>query len=334
MIPGMARRSGLLLALPFLLFPAIPSRAGEGAVRKLQVEGFDHPVLVCVPEGYTPKKAWGLVLCLHGTGMNGGHMLQGFSDCGRLAAMGKAGYLVAFPSSNHQAWGTGPSGGEEIKSRELKLLRTTVEALLKEYRIDEHCVHTFGFSCGTILLALGAGFRDEWDGLKIRSICGNSGGLDGKVMPAKAARAKETAVWILNGEQDTDHDDISRNIHEAFRLGGYEARYTMAWGIDHGFPLAPVSEMLTWWRQLDGDRLKHHPAPAKGPEGFEVAMVPPGSPAERARLQVGDRILSADGRPLNTSEEVSRELCGRKRGEKVRLRLKRGKTEFEAVLAY
>jgi membrane-associated protease RseP (regulator of RpoE activity) len=195
-------------------------------------------------------------------------------------------------------------------------------------------VHTFGFSCGTVILALGLGFREEWDGLKIRSLCGNSGGLDGTVVPAKASRAKETAVWILNGELDTAHARFSRNVHEAFRSGGYDARFTEVWGVDHAFPLATVPEMLRWWRELDGERVGDHPAPPAGEEGYEVRMVAPGSAAAKARLAVGDRLLSADSKPLNTTEEVSQALCGRSRGDRVSLKVRRGKKEFKVTLEF
>ncbi len=319
----------LLAALVLAL--SIPARADGVALRKLDIEGFAKPVLVAVPNGYTATKSWGLVLVLHGTGMNGAHMADAFRDA--LGEVASAGYLVAFPSSNHPAWSAAGMADAD-KSRELALLRKAVETIRRDWKIDERCVHGYGFSCGTVALALALGFRTEWDGLPMRSFCGNSGGLAGTVAPAKAARAKETAVWILNGEADPAHADVSRNIHQAFKLGGYDSRYTVAWGIDHGFPLAPVHEMLEWWRTLDGDKLAHHPAVKKAPAGYEVPMVPAGSLAARAGLRVGDRLMSADGNPLNTTEDVSRALTDRKAGDRVTLTVTRGRTPLRVVLTF
>lgn len=316
------------LVLVGLLLVA-PVHAGESAARKLAIEGFTKPVLVQVPAGYTPTKKWGLVLFLHGTGMNGEHVHQAFADS--FQALGAAGYVLAFPSSNFTAWCAAEMPDAD-KSQEMRLLRKTIETLLAEYSIDDRCVHTWGFSCGTVLLAQVLGFRSEWDGLAIRSFCGNSGGLAGTVAPAQAARAKETAVWILNGEGDEPHAEVSRNIHEAFTRGGFESCYTVAWGIDHGYPLAPLAEMVCWWRELDGERLAHHPIPARPAVGFEVPMILPGSAAQRAGLRVGDRLLAADGKPLATTAEVSAALCGRKPGDKAVLELKRGGKKMKVAI--
>jgi S1-C subfamily serine protease len=63
-------------------------------------------------------------------------------------------------------------------------------------------------------------------------------------------------------------------------------------------------------------------------------MVAPGSVAAKARLAVGDRLLSADGKPLNTTEDVSRSLCGRSPGDRVSLKVRRGKKEFKVTLEF
>jgi len=70
------------------------------------------------------------------------------------------------------------------------------------------------------------------------------------------------------------------------------------------------------------------PVPAYQVKVFEVS---PGSPAEAAGLQPGDIILSADGNPLRTPQELS-EYTRQHLGQEVTLVVKRGEEQFQVSL--
>jgi Lon-like protease len=62
------------------------------------------------------------------------------------------------------------------------------------------------------------------------------------------------------------------------------------------------------------------------PSGVEVTQVVAGAPAE-GKLQPGDRILAADGRAVDSTEEVRRAITRHKIGERVAFRVHRGKAQ-------
>ena len=66
--------------------------------------------------------------------------------------------------------------------------------------------------------------------------------------------------------------------------------------------------------------------PADG--GLEVARVTPGSAAEKAGLEPGDRLLSIDGQAIPDIQQLRRALGGKMKGDPVLLVVRRGKVEM------
>jgi PDZ domain-containing protein len=62
------------------------------------------------------------------------------------------------------------------------------------------------------------------------------------------------------------------------------------------------------------------------PSGVEVTQVVAGSPAD-GRLRAGDRILEADGRAIDSTEDVRAAITGHEIGERVAFRIDRDDTE-------
>jgi serine protease Do len=64
--------------------------------------------------------------------------------------------------------------------------------------------------------------------------------------------------------------------------------------------------------------------------GITISSVVPGSPAERAGLKVGDTIVSVDGKPVKTGDELVNDIAGRKPGSAVKLGYFRNGKQDEA----
>jgi len=62
------------------------------------------------------------------------------------------------------------------------------------------------------------------------------------------------------------------------------------------------------------------------PSGVEVTQVVAGAPAD-GRLRAGDEIVAADGHPVDGTDEVRKAITGHKPGERVAVRVERGKGE-------
>lgn len=98
---------------------------------------------------------------------------------------------------------------------------------------------------------------------------------------------------------------------------------------DYGAPLERMKQGEDQYGGILGVSLTEkipHASPA------EVAVSLPNSPAGKAGLRKGDRIVQLDGRPIRTLTELRFALGTRYAGEKVELRIARGDEEFDQTL--
>jgi S1-C subfamily serine protease len=83
------------------------------------------------------------------------------------------------------------------------------------------------------------------------------------------------------------------------------------WGVpEEDAPLYPTPGFSTRWVQTEG-------LP-------EVIQVDKKSPAERAGLKAGDRLAELDGRPVPDREAIHRVFAGKRWGDPVSLKVRRG----------
>jgi serine protease Do len=103
-------------------------------------------------------------------------------------------------------------------------------------------------------------------------------------------------------------------------------------GIGFAAPLAAITERLERMKKGEDQRAgllgiglvpkNPHSAPA------ELAAVRPGSPAGKARLKKGDRIVEIDGRPIRTQTDLRFALGPRYGGDNVKIVVERGEERF------
>jgi len=80
-----------------------------------------------------------------------------------------------------------------------------------------------------------------------------------------------------------------------------------------------------------------NPNPAVGrvygvPEGVVISSVRPGTPAEEAGLKTGDTIISIDGKPIKTGDELVGEISSRKPGTKIKVGIVREQKKQELTV--
>ncbi len=118
-----------------------PQPAGEReiAVRLRRGQSSEKHVLVRIPQGYKPDKAWPLIITLHGRGQSAGSMLQ-FTK--KILSDRADEFIVAAPQD------LGPIGFTE-PGHVVAGPRNLVNGLRKHFHIDSDRVYLIGYSLGS-----------------------------------------------------------------------------------------------------------------------------------------------------------------------------------------
>jgi serine protease Do len=111
--------------------------------------------------------------------------------------------------------------------------------------------------------------------------------------------------------------------------------------VTHNFHVPIAAFHKSWHRLLAGEVWGSDEDEEKGPvlgvrgrtEGGHcvIAEVFPGGPAEKAGLKAGDIILAVDNREIATFDELARIVFFKEPGAKMRLTLRRGDQQLEAI---
>ena len=132
-------------------------------VREEQLEagGLTRRYLLHVPDMPDASKPLPLVLLLHGRG-GSGKAIHGYSNFGAKAD--KVGFLLACPDAagTPPAWNSGAYASRSYPADDVAFLRTLLDALEKQHRVDTRRIFVAGHSSGGMMShRLGSGLADR-----------------------------------------------------------------------------------------------------------------------------------------------------------------------------
>ncbi|MEQ8789293.1 MAG: prolyl oligopeptidase family serine peptidase [Pirellulaceae bacterium] len=199
-------------------------------------DGGELPYRLLAPREYDAARQYPLVLFLHGAGERGAdnqkQLIHGMGDFLRDEIRGKYPCFVVAPQCpQNKQWVAVPWSADEhtmpkTPSTPLRQAVELVDALTKEFSIDEDRLYVTGLSMG--------GFG-AWDAVqrhpqKFAAAAPVCGGGD-------AALAKTIAgvpIWAFHGDQDNAVKvKRSRDMIEALKKAGGSPRYTEYPGVGH-----------------------------------------------------------------------------------------------------
>jgi predicted peptidase len=187
--------------------------------KTMKIDGKERRYVVYVPNNYTPKKQWPLVLFLHGSGERGDDgLLQ--TDVGIAHAIRKNPKwfpcIVVMPQCPNDVWW----------DKAIADFETALGSAEKEYNIDPERVYMTGLSMGGFgTWMYGAMHPERFAALM--PLCGGGKPEDG---PALA----KTPIWAFHGDQDKAVPVAkSREMVEAVKKAGGEIKYTEYPKVEH-----------------------------------------------------------------------------------------------------
>jgi poly(3-hydroxybutyrate) depolymerase len=235
-----------------------------------------------VPPSYSPDKAHGLVVCLHGAGFTGDSYLERWQT--RLGE----GYILACPTMPMGAWWT--------RTAE-HLVLATIHAVQARYRIDPDRVFLTGMSNGGIgVYLIGAHHATRFG-----AVAPMASGLPDVLLPF-LENFRQTPLYIIHGKQDQVMPvHMSRSIDEALTALGYAHVYREHDRVHphaggHFFPREELPDLVAWL-----GRQHREPYPKK------LTVVQDAShllPFGWIRIDATDRIAEFSENLTDTSDEL------------------------------
>lgn len=204
----------------------------------LEASGLTYHYAVYVPRGYDPKRAWPLVLFLHGSGESGTdgtrQIIQGLGSAMQWDADRWPG-IVLFPQK--------PIQHSEWEQHEKAVMEMVARARAR-YRIDPDRVYLTGLSQGGHgAWVLGARHADLW--AAVVPICGY--GASERAIPpgllppftgdvAELGKVlRDMPIWAFHGEvDDIVNPQETRDLVAAVKAAGGQPRMSILPGVNHG----------------------------------------------------------------------------------------------------
>lgn len=245
---------GFLLFSLSSVFPAFAKKPETGFLdRKITIQGVEYEFQVFVPEDWSRKKKWPVILFLHGAGERGDDGLieteVGIGtairrDRGRFPA------IVVMPQCRKDVWWT------DLKMEAMAM--AVLSQATKEFHGDRQRTYLTGLSMGGYgTWALAADYPATFAALV--PICG---GIlrpeEARKQPADDMRpytnaaqkiGRLTPVWIFHGGDDPAVPVTeSRRMADAMKALGGEVRYTEYPGVGHNSweKAYAEPELMTW----------------------------------------------------------------------------------------
>jgi predicted esterase len=185
---------------------------------------------LALPERYTPAKAWGLCVALHGSSGDGNSMVPFYSP-----RLGTHGYFVLYPTvlNKDHVWST-PAGMAHVYR--------LVEWTARRYRIDFRRLAISGLSMG--------GASTWWYLLNRPDLWHAGAAVAGYPPPVPGdalERLRGVPFYILHGDADTVVPvDRSRSAVEELQRRGIEVTYREAPGAGHTAPAPFWDDLVDW----------------------------------------------------------------------------------------
>jgi predicted esterase len=234
--------AALLLAL------SCPSWADEAKTGRVEIKAPEYKsfVLLEVPKDYTPKKAWPLLVALHGAGGNARNFIRLWANVAP-----KKGYIVAVPHGDQSVQGWKESqrtwGGNTPK-----YVKWMLEEVQKRYRINRERIYLSGFSAG--------GHVTFWVGLLYSDVFAAlvpcSGCLSGRTPPEQLEKAKHMPVRALVGKKDPNYRGVVQSC-EKLRSVGFKTVVLREFpNLAHQYPVDENPKVLAWFDKLYEEKLK------------------------------------------------------------------------------
>jgi len=240
---------------------ALAKKAETGFLdRVVSVDGVGHKYQVFVPENWSPKQKWPIILFLHGAGERGSDgLLQ--TQVGIATAVRKERNrfpaVIVMPQCNLEKWWVGPDM--------MKLALASLAAASREFKGDPKRTYLTGLSMGGYgAWAIAAANPGKF--AAIAPICGgitapehlrqqypelvkNSYPEEPQSYVTSASRIGKTPVWIFHGGADPVVPvEGSRKMNDALKAGGGNVRYTEYPGVGHNSwdNAYADPELVTW----------------------------------------------------------------------------------------
>jgi predicted peptidase len=232
-----------------LVGAAVPAHARKHETgfldRSIALRGVDYKYQVFLPEDWTPRHKWPIILFLHGSGERGGDgILETDVGIGTAIRTDRSSIeaIVVMPQCKKNSWWTLPPMDE--------MAMATLKEATKEFHGDAERTYLTGISMGgygtwhlaekypgrfAALVVICGGIRPPAHALKAIPELAKISPPDSPKSYTEAARQiGKIPVWIFHGAAD----DIvpvteSQRMSEAMKLVGADVHYTEFPGVKH-----------------------------------------------------------------------------------------------------
>jgi polyhydroxybutyrate depolymerase len=178
------------------LLPGKALVAGDNTLTPLRESilagGYTRTYALYRPTGWDKLKNMPLVLLLHGAGGDAEKMEQ---LTGFIAIAGREKFILVYPEGMNQQWNDGRGRNEEIN--DVGFIRTLIDFLVSEYKIDSDKVYVGGMSNGGFMtMRLACELSD-----KIAAVAAVAATVD-SVVDAGCQTVKPMPVMLVTGNKD------------------------------------------------------------------------------------------------------------------------------------